>query len=94
MRNERKISTFTYTVKPLLYGHSLSTGRHLIITDSLLCPLGKESPYMDTFYDPLNVRDWYDCPNKNVVEINNFNKISDYFLLLLLLLLRSFADEV
>ena len=49
---------------------------------------------MDTFYDPLNVRDWYDCPNKNVVEINNFNKISDYFLLLLLLLLRSFADEV
>ena len=28
---------------------------HLIITDSLLCPLGEESPYMDTFYDPLRV---------------------------------------
>ena len=27
-----------------------------MIPDSLLCPLGKESPYMDTFYDPRSVR--------------------------------------
>ena len=40
------LGTFFLTfLTVVLYGH-------LIITDSLLRPLGEESPYMDTFYDP------------------------------------------
>ena len=51
----------------------------IIITDSLLCPLGQESPYMDTFYDPLRVHIkvvwlYRECwiHDISLVEINKF----------------------
>ena len=66
MGNEITISTFTYTVKPRFTDSCLIRTPHFYGQFAL--SLGKGNPYMDTFYDRLNVCDWYDCADKNVVQ--------------------------
>ena len=74
-----------------------------MITDSLLFPLGKETLKWTLCMTPsVSVLKWFDCTDKNVVESAkfttsawfksiHFDKISDYFLFLLLFVLKHFA---
>ena len=60
MRNESKISAFTYTVKPCFTDTRLIRTPYYYGQFALSFWKGN-SLYIDTFYDPLSVRDWFDC---------------------------------
>ena len=84
----------------LLYGHPLSTDTSLLRTVCFV-PWERKALIWTLSMTPSgSILKWFDCTENAKFTTSawlksiNFNKISDYFLLLLLLLLTSFADGV
>ena len=84
----------------LLYGHPLSTDTSLLRTVCFVPWKRKALIWTLSMTPSGSMLKWFDCTENAKFTTSpwlksiNFNKISDYFLLLLLLLLTSFADGV